>query len=148
MDSRSSDPVAQHDLEDKDVELGTVRSTHLMNDIVRSFAWKGIDVAVKDRATKNHLSLLTDANGLVGAGEMVAIMGPSGSGKTTLLNTLAQRTSAAGATAHGQIFANGQVIRQQELRHLSIYVEQEDALIGSLTVWETMNFAARLALPE
>jgi ABC-type multidrug transport system ATPase subunit len=30
-------------------------------------------------------------------------------------------------------------------RRLSGYVEQEDALIGSLTVRETLHFAARLA---
>ena len=75
-----------------------------------------------------------------------AMPGPSGSGKTTLLNTLAHRAAAAGATTHGDILANGQPVSWQELRHLSAYVEQEDALIGSLTVRETMDFAARLAL--
>lgn len=82
------------------------------------------------------------------AGEFIAIMGPSGSGKTTLLNTLAQRVATAGASTQGEILVNGQVVTWQELRHLSAYVEQEDALIGSLTVRETMNFAARLALPR
>jgi ABC-type multidrug transport system ATPase subunit len=33
------------------------------------------------------------------------------------------------------------------LRAMSTYVEQEDHLIGSLTVTETIGFAARLALP-
>ena len=74
-------------------------------------------------------------------------MGPSGSGKTTLLNTLAHREAAAGATTIGEILTNGQPIDWHQLRHLSSYVEQEDALIGSLTVRETMDFAARLALP-
>jgi ABC-type multidrug transport system ATPase subunit len=106
-----------------------------------------MNVTVKDRTTKKPLSILSDANGLVRAGEMIAIMGPSGSGKTTLLNTLAHRAAAAGASTRGDILTNGQVITWQDLRHLSAYVEQEDALIGSLTVRETMNFAARLALP-
>jgi ABC-type multidrug transport system ATPase subunit len=134
--------------EDKDLELNAVPSAHLVNEIVQSFSWKSMNVTVKDRATKSPLSILTDANGLVKAGEMIAIMGPSGSGKTTLLNTLAHRTAAAGATTHGNILVNGQTINWQKLRHLSAYVEQEDALIGSLTVRETMNFAARLALPR
>merc|ERR1712230_42344 len=73
--------------------------------------------------------------------------GPSGSGKTTLLNTLSHRAAAAGATTTGDILTNGQSIGWQHLRHLSAYVEQEDALIGSLTVRETMDFAARLGLP-
>ncbi|OBT84674.1 hypothetical protein VE02_07846 [Pseudogymnoascus sp. 03VT05] len=131
----------------KDLELNTVPSVHLVNDIVETFGWKAMNVTVKDRTTKAPLSILTDANGLVRAGEMIAIMGPSGSGKTTLLNTLAHRAAAAGATTHGEILTNGQAINWQNLRHLSAYVEQEDALIGSLTVRETMNFAARLALP-
>lgn len=106
-----------------------------------------MNVTVKDRITKSPLSVLTDANGLIKAGETMAIMGPSGSGKTTLLNTLAHSAAAAGATTRGDILTNGQFIDRNQLHHLSAYVEQEDALIGSLTVRETMNFAARLALP-
>jgi ABC-type multidrug transport system ATPase subunit len=132
---------------DKDLELNTVPTAHLINDIVQTFGWQDINVSVKDRVTKSPLSILTNANGLIKAGEMVAIMGPSGSGKTTLLNTLAHRAAAAGATTRGDILTNGQPIDWSQLRHLSAYVEQEDALIGSLTVRETMDFAARLALP-
>jgi ABC-type multidrug transport system ATPase subunit len=134
--------------DEKDLELNPVASVHLVNDIVHSFAWHDMNVTVKDRATKAPLSILTDANGLVKPGEMIAIMGPSGSGKTTLLNTLAHRAAAAGATTHGDVLVNGQPINWQKLRHISAYVEQEDALIGSLTVRETMNFSARLALPR
>lgn len=141
------DVQTDSDVHGKDLELNTVPSVHLVNDIVETFGWKAMNVTVKDRTTKAPLSILTDANGLVRAGEMIAIMGPSGSGKTTLLNTLAHRAAAAGATTHGDILTNGQAINWQNLRHLSAYVEQEDALIGSLTVRETMNFAARLALP-
>lgn len=131
-----------------DLELNAIPSVHLVNDTVKTFGWKAMNVTVKDRKTKAPLSILSDANGLIKAGEMIAIMGPSGSGKTTLLNTLAHRAAAAGATTHGDILANGQVVNWQHLRHLSAYVEQEDALIGSLTVRETMDFAARLALPR
>lgn len=31
---------------------------------------------------------------------------------------------------------------------MSTYVEQEDHLTGSLTVWETIDFAAKLGLPR
>jgi ABC-type multidrug transport system ATPase subunit len=34
------------------------------------------------------------------------------------------------------------------MRKISCYVEQEDALVGSLTVRETLLFAARLSLPK
>jgi ABC-type multidrug transport system ATPase subunit len=79
---------------------------------------------------------------------MLAIMGPSGSGKTTLLNALAHRVAAAGATTTGDILVNGSKASLQLIRGVSRYVEQEDALIGSLTVRETMIFAARLSLPS
>lgn len=134
-------------LEEKDIELSAATRAQHVNTEVHTFGWKGMNVMVKDRATKAPLSILSDANGLVKAGELIAIMGPSGSGKTTLLNTLAHRVATAGASTQGEILTNGRVINWQELRHLSAYVEQEDALIGSLTVRETMSFAARLALP-
>lgn len=71
-------------------------------------------------------------------------MGPSGSGKTTLLNFLARRDNP-GADATGFTSINGDALSLNEFRKMSSYVEQEDALIGSLTVRETMNFAARLS---
>lgn len=72
-------------------------------------------------------------------------MGPSGSGKTTLLNTLARRSTSSGSTI-GTVFTNGTHVPQSTFREISSYVEQEDALIGSLTVRETIDFSARLSI--
>lgn len=72
-------------------------------------------------------------------------MGPSGCGKTTLLNVLSQRDAASKAIVEGSILVNGQRQSSSVFRELSSYVEQEDALIGSLTVEETLHFAAKLA---
>lgn len=72
-------------------------------------------------------------------------MGPSGCGKTSLLNVLAHRDGVAGADVSGSILINGVKTSKGTLRRVSSYVEQEDTLIGSLTVKETMHFAARLA---
>lgn len=142
-----SSPAQSNDMDQNvDLELGNIRSATLANDLVHCFGWSDLNVVVKDRATKKPLNILTSASGIVQAGEMLAIMGPSGSGKTTLLNAIAHRKAAAGATTTGDIIANGQKIDWQKLRQLSSYVEQEDALIGSLTVRETMTFAAGLAL--
>jgi len=71
-------------------------------------------------------------------------MGPSGCGKTTLLNVLAHRDTP-GATVEGESYLNGIIPSVGQFRELSSYVEQDDALIGSLTVRETMHFSARLA---
>lgn len=42
---------------------------------------------------------------------------------------------------------DGTPVEPQQSRRLSAYVEQRDALTGSLTVRETLSFAARLSLP-
>lgn len=131
-----------------DVELAQLPAQHLVNDVVDTFSWSDLTVTVKDRKTKRDLSILSNASGIVHAGEMLAIMGPSGSGKTTLLNSLAHRVAAAGARSSGKIMVNNQEASTGTIRDLSVYVEQEDALIGSITVRETMGFAARLALPS
>ncbi|KAH8176696.1 ABC transporter domain-containing protein [Sarocladium implicatum] len=132
----------------QDIELGQTRAHHLTNDTVSSFSWSSLTVTVKSRATKQPLRILDNVSGIVRAGEMLAIMGPSGSGKTTLLNALAHRVAAAGATTTGHVSLNGLAATRHMIRDLSTYVEQDDALIGSLTVRETMMFAARLALPR
>lgn len=76
----------------------------------------------------------------------MAIMGPSGCGKTTLLNVLAQREASAKAKVSSTVCINGQSPPESAFRRLSSYVEADDALIGSLTVKETLYFAAKLSL--
>lgn len=51
------------------------------------------------------------------------------------------------STVQKELYINGTSTSLSTFRALSSYVEQEDALLGSLTVRETLSFAARLALP-
>ncbi|KAK4579993.1 hypothetical protein LTR86_000195 [Recurvomyces mirabilis] len=133
----------------------------LTNTNIRSFGWKGVTVTVKDRQSQQPKTILSDINGIVKAGELLALMGPSttqmgvanrltnsGSGKSTLLNVLAHRTAALAANVKAAIYINGSAANPKTFRRISAYVEQEDALVGSLTVRETLNFAARLSLPR
>ena len=78
------------------------------------------------------------------AGEICALMGPSGCGKTTLLNVLASRATGA-QKVESTVLVNGTKPSRTTFREISCFVEQEDALIGSLTVRETLHFASRLA---
>lgn len=78
----------------------------------------------------------------------MALMGPSGSGKTTLLNVLAGRQATAKCKTEGDILVDRAAILRKTFQKLSSFVEQEHSLIGSLTVAETLDFAARLALPR
>jgi len=71
-------------------------------------------------------------------------MGPSGCGKTTLLNVLASRATGA-HKVESTVLVNGTKPSRTTFREMTCFVEQEDALIGALTVRETLHFASRLA---
>ena len=131
---------------EKDPETNTSIGDHLDNTQVEELSWKDLGVTVKDRKSKHSLSILSLCSGVVKAGEVLALMGPSGSGKTTLLNVLAHRTTGK-SHIDGKVCIDGREATTASIRDLSSFVEQEDSLIGSLTVRETINFAAQLALP-
>ncbi|KAK1971849.1 ABC transporter [Colletotrichum sublineola] len=132
-----------HGFSKHDAEMGAV-DAYLLNTTVQNISWNGIEVTVKDRETKQPKSIVHQVDGLVEAGEICALMGPSGCGKTTLLNVLADRPTNA-ASVGGAVLVNGAKASRADFRRISRFVEQEDALIGSLTVRETLLFTSRLA---
>lgn len=85
-------------------------------------------------------------SGQVKAGEIMAIMGPSGAGKSTLLDILARRTKRG--IVGGSIQINGREISREEMRKVTGYVDQEDTLMSTLTVYETVLYSALLRLPR
>ncbi|KFG82048.1 hypothetical protein MANI_110873 [Metarhizium anisopliae] len=127
-----------------DPEQQSVADRHLDNSTVKNITWSGVTVTVKDRETKKPKKIVDDAAGAVQAGEICALMGPSGCGKTTLLNVLARRPTNA-SDVQAKVLINGNQVSQSAFRQLTCFVEQEDALIGSLTVRETLEFSSRLA---
>ncbi|KIW78305.1 hypothetical protein Z517_08140 [Fonsecaea pedrosoi CBS 271.37] len=129
-----------------DLEKGPELTRHLTNSAVSTFSWSDVGVVVKDRKTKQPLHILTSSHGSVKAGSVLALMGPSGSGKTTLLNVPAHRTSTMKGEIQGKIMINGQLTNAAAVQQVSTYVEQEDAMIGILTLRETIDFAARLSM--
>lgn len=131
-----------------DVEKSGGDYAHLTNMAIQDFGWEGVSVTVKDRVTKLPKTILSDISGGLKAGELLAIMGPSGSGKTTLLDVLAHRGTTGKATVKKSLYVNGSQTSLGDFRRISSYVEQEDALTGSLTVKETLYFAAKLSLPR
>ncbi|VFQ95549.1 unnamed protein product [Cuscuta campestris] len=108
-------------------------------------AWKGLTVVIPnfgDGPTKRLLNAIT---GYAQPGRVLAIMGPSGSGKSTLLDSLAGRLSG-NLILTGDIFLNGSKSR---LNNGAVaYVTQEDLLMGTLTVRETITYSAQLRLPS
>lgn len=102
-----------------------------------AFSWENVNVEVDGK------KILNEVNGVVASGELMALMGPSGSGKTTLLNFLAQRTNFKGAKISGSIKSGQCDISPSNVKLFSRYVEQDDALIGSLTVKETVDYSRK-----
>ncbi|PHH79716.1 hypothetical protein CDD80_3959 [Ophiocordyceps camponoti-rufipedis] len=129
---------------DKDSEQGPIQDSTLYNSTVDNFSWSGVSVQVKDKKTKELRTIVDNAAGIVQAGDVCALMGPSGCGKTTLLNVLAGRPCQAAKTT-STVLVNGLQVSASEFRSLSTFVEQDDVLIGSLTVRETIDFSARLS---
>ncbi|KAK3322407.1 P-loop containing nucleoside triphosphate hydrolase protein [Apodospora peruviana] len=127
-----------------DVEQQAVAEAHLMNTTVRNITWRGVTVTVKDRHTGLPKAILENVEGIVEAGEICAVMGPSGCGKTTLLNVLASRPTDT-QNVEATVLVNGNKPSRGAFREMTRFVEQEDALIGALTVRETLQFASRLA---
>ena len=85
------------------------------------------------------------------AGQLNVVIGPSGSGKTSLLNSLANRQHDTLGTKYnrtGTMLYNGASPSEDVVRSVSSYVSQDDdALLPTLTVRETLHFAACLRLP-
>ncbi|KAK9106253.1 hypothetical protein Syun_022264 [Stephania yunnanensis] len=109
--------------------------TEFLGDVSARLTWKDLTVTVTlgNGETQKVLEALT---GYAEPGTLTALMGPSGSGKSTLLDALSSRL-ATNAFASGTILLNG---RKTKLSFgTAAYVTQDDNLIGTLTVRETIS---------
>lgn len=90
--------------------------------------------------------ILNNTYGLVQNGQCLAIMGGSGAGKTTLLDILAGKTKSG--LVEGNIYVNGKILSSSDYKKIVGFVDQEDHLISTLTVYETVLNSALLRLPR
>ncbi|XP_062206212.1 ABC transporter G family member 11-like [Phragmites australis] len=115
-----------------------------LGDVSAWLAWQDLTVTVA-LGSGDTQGVLQGLTGHAEPGTITALMGPSGSGKSTLLDALAGRL-AANAFLSGTILLNG---RKANLSFgAAAYVTQDDNLIGTLTVRETISYSARLRLPD
>ncbi len=90
--------------------------------------------------TCNHVSLG------VHPGELVAIIGGSGAGKSTILNAMCGYLPPS----EGHVFINGNDLYRNfdSLKKLVGYVPQQDIVFNDLTLYDMLNYAAQLRLPN
>ena len=98
-----------------------------------------------------RISILQPINSTFEPGTLNVIMGPSGSGKTSLLNLMASRLYSTFGTRYavgGTMMYGGSIPSEDVIRSVASYVcQDDDALLATLTVRETLHFAAGLRLP-
>jgi len=112
---------------------------------------RGINLTVRSKMGRAEKQILKDVEADFQACKLNIIMGPSGSGKTSLLNLISGRLSSnltSSYISEGKIYFNQYEVEDFAIvRPLCSYVTQEDNyLLSSLTVKETISYAAELRL--
>lgn len=92
----------------------------------------------------SYKTILEGVGAYMPSGSITAIIGSSGSGKTSLLNVMAGRMESGRLKISGSTTfnADGSIAHTR-----SAYLMQQDVLIPTLTVRETLQYAADLRLP-
>ncbi|EPR79196.1 ABC transporter [Spraguea lophii 42_110] len=108
-------------------------------------SWKNVDVFVPNegkRVPGKYAHLIKDCSGKARKGKLMAVMGPSGSGKTTMLKALVGRIPP-GSKTNGVIQGDGKERDINEWITKTGYVDQDDNIFESLTVYDTIMYAAK-----
>ncbi|KAG0632817.1 P-loop containing nucleoside triphosphate hydrolase protein [Tuber brumale] len=112
----------------------------------KAMGWLGGLLSKKDTndeeaGSVEEIKILNNVSADMPAGELVAIIGGSGSGKTSMLNVMSGRMTGSNLHITGATTFNNSNPRYA-------YVMQQDVLLPTLTVRETLMYSAELRLPE
>jgi ABC-type multidrug transport system ATPase subunit len=130
-----------------EVEPVSVRLEHLtvsVNEAPNALA----SLFSKNKTPPSHShvkTILDDISAHMPSGSLTAIIGGSGSGKTSLLNQMSGRMQGTRLSTSGRTYFNGS---EDPTSIRSAYVIQQDILLPTLTVRETLTYAAQLRLPS
>jgi ABC-type multidrug transport system ATPase subunit/ABC-type multidrug transport system permease subunit len=94
----------------------------------------------------NGRTILSGIGGICPPGEVTAIMGASGAGKTTFLDILARKNKRGQVS--GDFYVNGEKVSDSDYKRVVGFVDQEDTMLPTLTVHETILNSALLRLPR
>ncbi|KZT23139.1 hypothetical protein NEOLEDRAFT_1096591 [Neolentinus lepideus HHB14362 ss-1] len=96
--------------------------------------------------TVGNRTILDGISGCAKPGQVMAIMGASGAGKSTFLDILARKRKKG--VVGGTTLVNGREVEDVEVKKVVGFVDQEDCLMPTLTVYETVLYSALLRLPR
>lgn len=140
--SNADNAISLHEVEPVSVRLEnlSVSVNESPNAFARLFSKK------KKATGQGHVkNILNDVSADLPSGTLTAIIGGSGSGKTSLLNQMSGRMKGNRISTSGRTLFNGE---ENTSGIKSAYVIQQDILLPTLTVRETLTFAAQLRLPS
>ena len=107
-----------------------------------------LSIHIEERNAWNRLrkkTLLRDIDLQIESGSLVLILGGSGAGKTTFMNAVMGYEPAKGRISYGQ----SDIYREYEKMKYEIgYVPQQDLLRMEDVVYETLDNAAQMRLPD
>lgn len=112
----------------------------MMDHVPASLYFSNITYSLGDR------TILDNISGCVKPGQIMAIMGASGAGKSTFLDILARKRKRGDVS--GTTLVNGREVDDAQFKKVVGYVDQEDTLMSTLTVYETVLYSALLRLPR
>ncbi|KAG0046815.1 hypothetical protein BGZ83_008010 [Gryganskiella cystojenkinii] len=118
------------------------RTPYTLNTEAASLEFRNVGYTLN----KDGLEILKGISGSAPAGVVLAVMGPSGAGKSTLVDILAGKRKDGKVS--GQILLNGKQVHESDIRRAVGFVDQEDTLPPTQTVYEAVLFSAMLRLPE
>jgi ABC-type multidrug transport system ATPase subunit len=129
-----------------EVEPVSVRLEHLSVSVDESPNALSKLFVRKASPSHSHVkTILDDITAEMPSGSLTAIIGGSGSGKTSLLNQMSGRMQGKRLSTSGRTYFNN---NDDPTRIRSAYVIQQDILLHTLTVRETLMYAAQLRLPS
>jgi ABC-type transport system involved in cytochrome c biogenesis ATPase subunit len=133
-------------------EKMTARSLEQIRTIAIRLDGYGLDIEKRSLRKSETKAILKPLTADFQPSNMNVIMGPSGSGKTSLLNSMAGRLRDDVSTRYkkyGSMTFNGLAPSDDVVHSICSFVTQDDdALLASLTVRETLRYAAGLRLPK
>lgn len=139
--SQSENVISLHEVEPVSVRIDhlSVSVDESPNALARIFAKNKVP-------GHSHVKkILDDITAEMPSGSLTAIIGGSGSGKTSLLNQMSGRMQGNRLSTSGRSYFNN---NDDPTRIRSAYVIQQDILLHTLTVRETLMYAAQLRLPS